>query len=74
MALSWEKPGNRHQIQIAQWAERPSDPNLGNETMSIMTGQIPWREIRLRTTFFFGYKFNFNVDDLPISLDWHGIH
>jgi hypothetical protein len=55
-------------------AERLSYPNLGHETMSIMTGQIPWREVRLRTASFFGYKLSFNVDDLPIPLDCHGIH
>jgi hypothetical protein len=74
MALSWEKPGNRHQMQIPQWAERPSYPNLGHKTMNIMIDQIPWRVVRLRRAFFFGYKLNFNVDDLPISSDSHWIH
>jgi hypothetical protein len=54
-------------MQITQWGERPSYPNLGHETMSIITDQIPWLEIRLRTAFFFSYKLSFNVGDLPIS-------
>jgi hypothetical protein len=55
-------------------AERLRYPNLGHETLSIMTGQFPWREVRLKTASFFSYMLSFNVDDLPISLDWHWIH